>query len=252
MTPYFRQPPRPDDFPDDDGDEPRRDEDLPRPADDETEGEEGEDYGEGYDEEPEAEDRPGRGQRLLTTALLLIGAIFILIWGVGQLIDRGIVKRINEKFSQVSLLPANRLQPVNPELQLKIYYIIGDQALAAEVRQLAQPAHGVERLNLIKHEIMTPPSSRLLRSPLPPHTQIRSLFLKDGIAWVDLSMDFLKVDAPTPMQERLAIYALVNSFTMNEPGVKGVRLTIDGKPVQTAWGWLDLSSPLDKNLSLIQ
>lgn len=209
---------------------------------------------ESYSEEDELEAGQGRGCSwfLIMGLALVLCVIGGVIWGVREISSRNMAKPLAQSFNNISLLPAPRIEPEKGNMQIQIYYIIRGQALAADSRQIRKPATGIERMHLIAQQFTTPPKSGLLQNPLPEGTTLRGLYLLDGIVWLDLSAEFLNVKNPTPLQERLSIYALVNSFLLNDPTLKGVRIMIDGKPVSTAWGWLDLSSPLGPDLSLIR
>jgi hypothetical protein len=208
---------------------------------------------EDFADEDELEAGEGRGCSwfLIMGLALVLCVIGGVIWGVREIATRNMAKPLAQSFSDISLLPAPRIEPEKGDMQIQIYYIIRGQALTADSRQIRKPATGIERMHLIAQQFTTPPKNGLLQSPLPEGTTIRGLYLVDGFVWLDLSAEFLNVKNPTPLQERLTIYALVNSFLLNDPTLKGVRIMIDGKPVSTAWGWLDLSSPLGPDLSLI-
>jgi hypothetical protein len=213
----------------------------------------------GEDDQPPEEGRPyvraGRGCGWFV--LLALSATLVLVLGLGFLINRissqRLVQMIRQNFQEVSLTPTSAsVQPAQAERQLQIYYIVRGRALAPENRQLRNAATPAERIELISEEVSKPPATGFLQSPLPPGAIIRGKYVLGGVLWLDLSGDFLKAPNPTPLQERLAIYALVNSFMLNEPSLKGVQFMIDGKPVTTAWGWLDLSAPLGPDLALIR
>ncbi len=176
------------------------------------------------------------------------GAGFLLVREIER---RGLVERLETSFGHVSLLPQPRVAASEPGLKVQVYYIVGNQGLAARPRRLTRPAQGMERIHLIAREIQRPPQSGLLRSPFPPGTGIRAVYLYDGVVWVDLDGGFLEVEDASAQSERLTIYALVNSFMLNDPTLQGVRLMVEGRPVETAWGWLDLGSPLGPDLSLV-
>ena len=213
----------------------------------------------GEDDLPFGEGRPhGRAGRGWGCFLLLaLSVTLALVLGLGFLINgissQRLVHTIRQNFQEVSLTPTSAsVQPAQAEGQLQIYYIVRGRALAPENRQLRHAATPAERIELIGAEISKRPATGFLQSPLPPGAVIRGKYVLGGVLWLDLSGDFLKAPNPTPLQERLAIYALVNSFMLNEPSLKGVQFMIDGKPVTTAWGWLDLSAPLGADLALIK
>lgn len=186
----------------------------------------------------------------LAMILALIGAG---VWAVNWMRTRAVAPHVKEAPSaEISLLPSTSVQPNPGEQQVQIFYLVGGQALAGEARRLPDSATGTRRLKMIAEELTRSPSSDIKQNPLPPGTIIRGTYLVDNVAVIDLSRDFLAVKDRSPMQEKLTVYALVNSFMLNDPGLQGVRILVEGKPVETAWGWLDLSSPLGPDLSLIK
>ena len=50
--------------------------------------------------------------------------------------------------------------------------------------------------------------------------------------------------------EMMAVYSIVDTVAVNFPRIKLVKLTIDGKSVETLKGHLDLSEPLASDFSL--
>lgn len=203
----------------------------------------------GAESENEPE-RRGCSWLLVFVMLAILGVIALIYWGANRMIYTMIVKPSSVNYSMVSLLPTERIQIPSADLQLQIYYIAGGRALAPETRRLRKPATENERLRLITQELMQPPAGKLLENPLPGGTTIRGAYLLNNIAYVDLSIEFTKVDRPTPLRERLAIYALVNSIMLNNRSIQGVQIMIDGRPAATAWGWIDLTSPLGPDLAL--
>ena len=200
--------------------------------------------------EPENETARGCGWLLVFILTLVVGIIALVSWGVIHMVIGTTVQPLHQNYRTLSLRPAQRIQAPKAEMQLQIYYVARGRALAAEMRRLRKPATENERLRLIAQELRKPPSGKLLENPLPPGTDIRGVYLLNGIAYVDLTIDFTKVERPTPLRERLAIYALVNSMMLNNRSIQGVQIMIDGRPANSAWGWLDISSPLGPDLSL--
>lgn len=226
-------------------------------------GEEGEEvyageYGDYGEEAPgELERSRGCSWMLITGLALALGLIGLVTWGVHEIATRGVARQLHQSFGEVSLLPASRVGAVKADLQIRVFYIVRGQALTAEMRLLPKPAGPIERMHLIAQQVALPPASRFLQSPLPKGTSIRALYLIDNILWLDMSPEFLKPENPSPLLERLVVYSLVNSFVLNDPDpsqptVQGVRFMVGGQPIDTAWGWLDLSTPLGADLSLVR
>jgi hypothetical protein len=209
-------------------------------------------YEEGPLPEGEADVEQGRGCSwiLIFILMLAVGSVVLVSWGVTRVVLSGMVQPMREMYKTVSLMPARGVKSPQAEMQLQIYYMAGGRTLVPETRRLRKPASENERLRLIAQELRQPPTGKLLENPLPPGTEIHGVYLAGGIAYVDMNVEFTKVERPTPLRERLAIYALVNSLMLNNRSIQGVQILIDGHPAPTAWGWLDISGPLGPDLSL--
>lgn len=192
------------------------------------------------------------GWRLLFVLLLMAALLAAGVWGVRRAMQSVMVAELDQSFRNVSLLPQPRVQPESVEMKLQIYYVAGGRMLGATERLLRQTVGSTERLHLIARELQEPPGSGLYASPFPPAGEIRGLYLFEGMVWIDLNEAFRERAQTNPLTERLMIYSIVNSFLLNDTSLEGVRFMIEGQPVKTAWGWLDLSSPLGPDLSLIQ
>ena len=200
--------------------------------------------------------RPARGPGCLTwtliVTLVIVGVAVVGVWGVREGRRRGWTAPLADTFRDVSFLPGRMPRAARPDEQLRVFYVVGGEALAPYSRRLERPVGGAERLGLIARDLGEAPSA-LYRPPLPEGASIRAVYLLDGIVWVDLSAETLRAGgSPSPVGERLMIYSLVNSFLLNDPTLQGVRILIDGRPAETAWGWMDLTAPLGPDLSLIR
>lgn len=200
--------------------------------------------------ETEIERARGCSWLLVFILTFVVGSIALISYGVNRMIGATIVQELHQNYRAISLLPSHKIQTPKGDMQLQIYYIARGRALAPEARRLRRATSENERLRLIAQELRQPPSDRMLENPLPSGTEIRGVYLMNNIAYIDLSSEFTKVERATPLKERLAIYALVNSLALNNPSIQGVQIMINGWPAATAWGWLDISSPLGPDLSL--
>ncbi|HOE95065.1 MAG TPA: GerMN domain-containing protein [Candidatus Sumerlaeota bacterium] len=194
----------------------------------------------------------GCGWLLLLILLGLTSLFAVGWWGVNEITRRNMVEKLDKSFFHLSLLPQPKVETAEPDLTVQIFYLVRGRGLAAQKRELRYHADSRERLYQIAHEMQRPPTTGLLESPFPKGTEIRAIYLHDGIIWIDLNEAFLQPEHPSPLLERLVIFAIVNNFMLNEPTYRGVRFMIEGQPVNSAWGWLDLSSPLGPDLSLIE
>lgn len=83
-------------------------------------------------------------------------------------------------------------------------------------------------------------------------TAIRQIFVTDtGDAFVDLSKEAVANHRGGSLDELFAVYAIVNTLTVNLPAVKHVQILIDGQEVDTLAGHVDLRHPLARNLTWV-
>ncbi|HEX6850944.1 MAG TPA: GerMN domain-containing protein [Candidatus Polarisedimenticolaceae bacterium] len=86
---------------------------------------------------------------------------------------------------------------------------------------------------------------------IPEGTTLRQVFVEDdGTAWVDLSPEFRNGIGGTA-DELLQVYAVVDSIGLNVPGITKVGLIVDGRPLETLNGHLDLRRPLPPRRDLV-
>lgn len=87
---------------------------------------------------------------------------------------------------------------------------------------------------------------------IPPGTRLRALYVNEtGDAFVDLTGEITSGHTGGVIDELFAVYAIVNSITVNLPAITRVQLLIDGKEVDTLAGHVDLRQPLAKNLTWV-
>lgn len=202
--------------------------------------------------EPEIQERPGCGWSLLLGLMGLAALLVFGLWAAHEINRRNLIQPMAASFEGINWLP-DTPSPTLPDYEIKVYFIAGGQFLSAQSRTSHGAGEVAERLHQIASELGNRPAgSGLLESPLANGASIRGLYILNDIAYVDLSREFLQPENPSPILERLSLYSFVNSIMLNMPTIKGVQFLIDGQSAKTAWGWMDLSSPLGPDLSLIR
>ena len=82
-------------------------------------------------------------------------------------------------------------------------------------------------------------------SPLPSGTEVREVWVsRGGIAYVDFGSKLLRLLPGGSMSEIHAVYGVVGTLTGSFPGIRAVHFLIDGSPIETLNGHLDLSGPI--------
>ncbi|HZV82832.1 MAG TPA: GerMN domain-containing protein [Geobacteraceae bacterium] len=104
-------------------------------------------------------------------------------------------------------------------------------------------------LESILEELINGPVGDL--APVLPVTGMFNSVRLDGtLARVDFAQELLDALPAGSSSELLAAYAVVNSLALNYPQVQSVLFTVDGKPLETLKGHLDVRQPLVPDFSL--
>ena len=123
---------------------------------------------------------------------------------------------------------AERLVPVVHRLDRTA---IGDPARAAMELLLI----GTKNTNLV--------------NVIPPDTRLKSLVVKDRVAYVDFSKNILKKGGST--EETFLVASVVNTLT-EFPNIEKVQFLVEGKKVGTIFGQVDVSEPLSRSEGIIK
>ncbi|GAB6082867.1 hypothetical protein JCM30471_17810 [Desulfuromonas carbonis] len=86
---------------------------------------------------------------------------------------------------------------------------------------------------------------------LPEQTVVRDLTLADqGLASVNFSSELIAGHPGGSMTELLTVYGIVDTLAVNFPYLRQVRFLVEGEPVATLKGHVDLRQPLAPDFSL--
>lgn len=108
-------------------------------------------------------------------------------------------------------------------IKVTLYFpTVGNSALKTEERDVLVKEGAILKACILA--LAEGPESQLLRNPIPGGTKIRGITIKEKVAIVDLSEDFLKSGGLDEVTSRLSI---VNTLTGID-GVEKVRLRIEG------------------------
>jgi len=84
--------------------------------------------------------------------------------------------------------------------------------------------------------------------PLAPAADVRSVYLVDpGIAVIDLNAPFADQHRSGILDEQLTVNSLVETLAINVPGVRSVRILVEGRTRETLAGHADLTDFFDVN-----
>jgi len=140
------------------------------------------------------------------------------------------------------------MTPSGEEQEVVLYFANPDfTALVGEKRKVPK---GENWLEAVLQELLRGPRDSSLFNPIPPATRLNAVFQDQEVVYVDLSEEMMRNQSGGTSQELLSVYAIVDTLTAL-PGVKRVKILVNGKEESTLCGHIDVSKPLERDEKLI-
>ena len=161
------------------------------------------------------------------------------------------------------LKPRADSHPILPTLTINadevILYFCGptnfDDSLVPEVRKLPPGSEGValeRKLHVILSELIRGPANgSVLCRTIPSGTRVRSVWVFEGVAYVDFSKELSRNYWGGSRSEALTIYSIVNTVT-EVSGIRKVKIFIEGKEGETIAGHILLDEPFERDMSVVR
>ena len=140
-------------------------------------------------------------------------------------------------------------EPAQPVMTVVVYHATADAMyLVGEKHTISKNSHPAKTA---LEQLLQPPQGKDLVAVLPPDTKIRSLTVKDHVAYADFDDKLMKSNGGGSTTERLIVGAIVNTLT-EFSDIKKVQILVDGKTVETLSGHMDVSHPLSRSEGIIK
>jgi spore germination protein GerM len=140
----------------------------------------------------------------------------------------------------------NDPQSQTPVMQREVllYFAVPDAPyLEAENREIEDCQAEEECLRNTVQALIDGPVGALV-PVLPARTVLRQLTVEGDLIVVDFSKDFVNGHPGGSLTELLTVYSLVDSLAVNFPYVRQMRILVEGVPLDTIKGHVDLRSPV--------
>lgn len=175
---------------------------------------------------------------------LLLLAFFVILLVFGALVFR--------KY-QVAPPPdkAPAAVPQEPrELREVLLYFGAENGryLTAETREIEDCLDEADCIGATVQALIDGPVGDLVPI-LPAHATLRHVEEQDGTATVDFSQELVTGHPGGSFSELLAVYGLANTLAENFPHIRHVRILVEGAPVETLKGHVDLRGPVQADFS---
>jgi hypothetical protein len=120
--------------------------------------------------------------------------------------------------------------------------------LASETREIEDCLEEADCIRSVVQALVNGPVSDLV-PVLPAQSVVRGVAVDGGTAVIDFSSDLVSAHPGGSSSELLTIYSLANSLAANFPHIRQVRILVDGEPVESLKGHVDLSRPVQSDFS---
>jgi len=181
--------------------------------------------------------RPRRRMALLIVAFIVFAAI------IGAL--------IMQKYEKSHLTSPVPPQPRQAGTFLATLFFASHDGggLVREGREIDACGETAGCVEAVIDELINGPLGELAPT-LPPNTTIRGVQVAGDKAVIDLDKGFEEGLPAGSSAEMTAVYSIVDTVAVNFPQIKSVTFLVEGKPVETLKGHLDLRQPLVPDFSL--
>ena len=147
---------------------------------------------------------------------------------------------------------ADEATDVIERLEVVVYFpAAAGGGLVGEPRQIFRTAAAGDLAKQILADLLAGPATDAALEATPPGTQLRQVYVLDGTAYIDFSADLRQGMHGGSAAELLTVYAIVDSVALNVPEVERVGILVEGRPIETLNGHLDLRRPLSPDKSWI-
>jgi len=146
--------------------------------------------------------------------------------------------------------PAVALEPPlfqqqDPPLDIAVYYVSDTGALEPESRVIFKSAQRLNQMKQALLEALKPPVEVTHAAVVPEGVALRELYVDaQGTAYVDCSAELIERHPGGSTYEWYTVQALAAALIHNFEEVKAVRFLVEGRPVDTLKGHVELTSPI--------
>src|ERR1700691_4365674 len=120
------------------------------------------------------------------------------------------------------------------------------EVLRSQSAQIPMPSVRQQRAEEVLRALIALYLDKSSPHPIPPGSDIRSVYLVDpGLAVIDVNAAFADGHRSGVLAEELTVTSLIQTLSVNIPGILRVKILVEGKERETLAGHADLSAFFD-------
>ncbi len=178
--------------------------------------------------------------------LIVWGALAVLVFAVGLLVG----------YLNTAVAPQPSPSAVEPSAvttrEVILYFASVDgQTLVAETRDIAECQQDEDCLRDTVRALIAG-SQGGLAAILPVQVALNDASVEGSLVKVDFSQELISAHPGGTQSELLTIYGLADTLAVNFPHLRQMRVLVDGAPVATLKGHVDLRQPINPDFSLVE
>lgn len=181
------------------------------------------------------------GRRLIPWLILVV-----ILFVVGLVVGTLQIGKAPEKVAPVADVSSQSAREV------VLYFASADgQTLVAESRQITGCELDEDCLRETVQALISGPSGDMVPI-LPSRTTLQNLTVVDSLVQVDFSRELIDAHPGGAQSELLTVYGLTDTLAVNFPHLRQVQILVEGTPVATLKGHVDLRQPVYPDFSLVE
>jgi len=172
-------------------------------------------------------------KNIVLTFLIFLSFFLIIMGGIAI-----------SKYKNVSKIDIEQeILSTQPEV-INVYFPrLPDMKFAGEKVELSEGLSREEKVRVVINKLSNGPENEQLLSIMPDDTILNKVSIKNRIAYIDFSHEFIENHPGGSVGEYNTLYSIVNSLTEID-GIDGVDFSIQGEKFKTYKGHCDFSEPL--------
>jgi spore germination protein GerM len=178
--------------------------------------------------------------------VILWGTLAVLVFVVGLLV--GYLKTTEAPQSPPSEVDTST---VTTREVILYFASVDGQALVAETREIAECQQDEDCLRDTVRALIAG-SQGGFAAVLPAQVVLNDVSVEGSLVNVDFSQELISAHPGGTQSELLTIYALADTLTVNFPHLRQMRVLVDGAPIETLKGHVDLRQPINPDFSLVE
>ncbi len=178
--------------------------------------------------------------------LILWGALSILVFVVGLVVGYLKTAEAPQAPPSVVELSAEKAREV-----ILYFSSVDGQTLVAETRDVVECQQDEDCLRDTVRALIAG-SQGEFAAILPAQVVLNDVSVEGSLVNVDFSQELISAHPGGTQSELLTIYGLADTLAVNFPHLRQMRVLVDGAPIATLKGHVDLRQPINPDFSLVE